>query len=84
MKVISLVVLLLLAGCSSIPSSPIEVQVPISIPCKIQLPVKPNFSTNMLGIGEDIFTQVKSLLAERKQRQGYELELEAAIESCNK
>lgn len=84
MKLFYVIPFVFLVGCSSVPSKPIEVQVPVSIPCKITPPNKPDFSTNNLGIGMDIYTQVKTLLAERKQRQGYELELEAAIESCNK
>ena len=74
-----------LSGCSTNPFShkPVEVLVPVQVPCKITPPSKPNFAVNNLGIGEDIFEQVKALLAERKQRQGYELELEEAIKACN-
>lgn len=72
-----------LSACNTSPSKPIEVLVPVITKCKIELPNKPDFALGNLGIGEDIFTQVKTLLAERNQRQGYELELEAAIKSCN-
>lgn len=73
-----------LQGCSTISSSkPVEVLVPVQVPCKITPPNKPNFAVDNLGIGEDIFEKVKALLAERKQRQGYELELEEAIKACN-
>lgn len=72
----------LLTACSSSPEVR-EVYIPTLIPCKIEVPAKPDFAMNNLGIGADIFTQVRTLLAERKQRQGYELELEVAIKACN-
>lgn len=76
--------LLLLNACSTTFSSkPVEILVPVQVPCKITAPNKPTFAVDNLGIGEDIFEKVKYLLAERKQRIGYELELEEAIKSCN-
>lgn len=75
--------ILILSACSFIPQKIKEVQVPVAIPCKITPPNKPDFAVDNLGINEDIFNQVKALLAEREQRKGYELELEAAIKACN-
>ncbi len=85
MKKLVLILSILLAACSTNPSNtkPVEVLVPVQVPCKITPPNKPDFAVDNLGIGEDIFDKVKALLAERKQRQGYELELEVAIKSCN-
>lgn len=77
--------LVFLSACSTNPSNtkPIEVLVPVQVPCKITPPNKPDFAVDNLGIGEDIFEKVKVLLAERQQRKGYELELEEAIKACN-
>lgn len=76
--------LVFLSACSTLSNSkPVEILVPVQVPCKITPPNKPNFAVDNLGIGEDIFEKVKALLAERKQRQGYELELEEAIKACN-
>lgn len=84
-RIILLSSMLFLSACSTNPSStkPVEVLVPVQVPCKITSPNKPSFAVDNLGIGEDIFEKVKALLAERKQRQGYELELEEAIKACN-
>lgn len=57
--------------------------VPVGIPCKVTLPAKPAFAFDSLPPGSDIFTQVKTLLADRKQRIAYEREVEAAARSCS-
>lgn len=84
-KIVLVFSLIFLSACSTNHSNTksVEVLVPVQVPCKITHPNKPVFAVDNLGIGEDIFEKVKALLAERKQRQGYELELEEAIKACN-
>lgn len=82
MKYLSLAFLFFLTACSTSPTIPTEVKIPVAVPCKITPPSKPTFEVDNLALGSDIFTQVKSLLADRKQRQGYEAELEASIKEC--
>lgn len=83
MKYTIVFLMLFLVGCSAIPSKPIEVKVPVAVYCNIKEPKKPEFKVQKELIGKDIEYKVRMLLAERKQRQGYELELEEAIKSCN-
>lgn len=71
-----------LSACSFITPKVQEVDIPVVVPCKVETPRKPLFIVDSLPIGSDIFEQVKALLAERKQRQGYEKELEAVVEAC--
>lgn len=73
--------LLLLAGCAS-QTPPKTVEVPVPVPCKVPQIEKPSFAVDGLPIGANIWDQMLALRAERKQRQGYELKLEATIQSC--
>lgn len=68
-----------LAGCGTIPR---EVKVPVAVPCKVDMPAEPAWATKALKPDADIFDQVKALLAERRQRQGRQAQLEAAIKGC--
>ncbi len=81
-----LLLALLIAGCASTtppsPTVPQRVEIPVPVPCKIPQIEKPSFAVDGLPIGSDIWDQMSALRAERKQRQGYEVKLEAAIKSC--
>lgn len=61
---------------------PVEVRVPVAVPCKAPVPVAPAFAVDALPIGSGIWEQLKALRAERWQRKGYETELEAAVKAC--
>lgn len=78
----SILFVVFLAGCTTTAPRVQEVLVPIQVPCKIDKPAKPNFAVDTLGIDANIFEKVKALLAERKQRMGYEKELEVLIDGC--
>lgn len=87
MKTILLLVsLVILSGCSSVPSK-VEVQkvqVMIPVPCSTQIPPEPVFNVDSLKSSDDIFIKVKSLLADNELHKGYELRLNAALLSCVK
>lgn len=76
--------ILLLAGCATTPqpAQPVEVSVPVEVPCKVSAPVRPAFAVDALPIGSSLWNQVRALRAERLQRKGYESELEVAVLSC--
>src|SRR5580765_6056090 len=81
----ALVALLALAGCTAPAQRAPDVQqvfIPTPVPCKVFAPTKPAFAVDALPIGSGVFRQMSALRAERKQRQGYEAELEAAILAC--
>ena len=73
-----------LYGCASQPpiQKPIEVHVPVTVPCKAPLPIRPAFVVDALPLGSGIWQQMAALRAERLQRQGFEIEMEAAIRAC--
>ena len=77
--------LVALAGCASsptLPGPPTEVRVEVPVPCRITAPRRPAFAVDSLPLGSGLWDQMAALRAERKQRQGYEGELESAIRSC--
>lgn len=84
MKALLLLAAALLAGCAGTSHAPVvtEVKIPIAERCEAPVPDRPVFAVDLLPIGSDIYQQVKALRAEREQRKGYELELEAAVRAC--
>lgn len=69
-----------LAACGT--TRPV-VGIPTPVPCRVTLPAKPDFAFDDLAGGADIFTQVSTLLADRRQRIDYERQVEAAAVSCS-
>lgn len=57
--------------------------IPTPLTCKVTLPDRPDFAFDNLPPGSDIFTQVSTLLADRRQRIDYERQVEAAARSCS-
>lgn len=75
-----LAALVLLTGCGT--TRPV-VGIPTPVPCRVTLPAEPDFAFDSLPEGSDIFTQAKTLLADRRQRIDYERQLRAAGEACS-
>ena len=76
---------LILGGCGAMQTAavqPVEVKVPVSVPCKVAAPKRPDFAVDALHVGAGVWEQMKALRAERLQRMGYEQELEAAVGAC--
>lgn len=88
MKTMLIGLALVLAGCQTKQQAPVpeprvvEVQVPVVVPCKIAAVARPAFVVDSLPLGAAIDEQMRALRAERRQRQGYEARLEAAIQGC--
>jgi hypothetical protein len=59
-----------------------KVEVPISVPCKAEIPQVPAFNFDLLTIDRDIFEKNKALLADRELHTAYSAELLAALKSC--
>ncbi|PXA91189.1 hypothetical protein DMC25_06445 [Caulobacter sp. D4A] len=68
---------LVLTGCGHRPAEPT-----LTVACRLERVEKPQFPFDTLEPGADIFTQTKTLHADRKVRQGYEAKLEAANKAC--
>ena len=78
---------LLLAGCAgqqAVEPEPrvVNVEVPVPVPCRVKAPAVPAWAAEGLRKGDSLEVKVRALLAERRQRIGYERELEAAVLSC--
>lgn len=79
-RLAALALTLSLAACAHRPAT---VGIPVPVACEVTLPAKPDFAFDRLTEGSDIFTQVKTLLADRRQRIDYERQVEAAAVSCS-
>lgn len=87
MKRLIAVLCLALAGCAGQVAEPpepqvVRVEVPVQIPCRTERVQRPVFAVDVLHIGATIAEQMRALRADRLQRKGYELRLEAAVEAC--
>jgi len=87
MKGLLIVLGLLLAGCAAqVAETPepvvVRVEVPVEVPCRTDRVQRPVFAVDVLPIGASIDEQMRALRADRLQRKGYEVRLEAAIEAC--
>jgi len=80
---------LMLTGCATTTPPGIKteiqrVEVPVPVPCKAVVPIKPDFNFDKLTVDKDIFEKSQALLADRLLSKGYETELLAALNSCIK
>jgi len=87
-KLILTLATLSLIGCAT--TEPVintviqRVEVPIAVPCKAVVPTRPEYNFDKITVDQDIYKKTQAILADRKLRQGYEVELEAALNSCIK
>lgn len=87
MKRLTIALSLVLAGCAGQVAEPpepavVRVDVPVQIPCRTERVQRPVFAVDVLPIGASIDEQMRALRADRRQRQGYEARLEAAVAAC--
>ncbi len=75
----------LIAGCAGKVAPEVQyvrVEVPVQVPCRAPEVAVPPWAAAGLRKTDSLEVKVRALLAERRQRIGYEKELEAAVESC--
>lgn len=81
-----LVAAMVLTGCATntpgIETVIQRVEIPIAVPCKAEIPARPNFNFDSLTIEQDIFDKTKAVLSDINLHIGYEAELLAALKSC--
>jgi hypothetical protein len=58
------------------------VEIPISVPCKEEIPTEPLFCFDTLSKGTDIYEKTKCLLSDRSLSKGYEIELLSKLKAC--
>ncbi|MFV3334944.1 hypothetical protein ACNFIA_28790 [Pseudomonas sp. NY15437] len=80
-----LVLVVALAGCAGqVEPEPrtVRVEVPVLVPCRAPAVEVPIWATASLQKGDSLQTKVRALLAELEQRKGYEVQLLAAMQTC--
>ncbi|EMH6924376.1 hypothetical protein [Pseudomonas aeruginosa] len=85
MRVVLMLVMVALAGCAGqVEPEPrtVRVDVPVAVPCRVPAIEVPVWATAGLRKGDDLQAKVRALLAERRQRIGYEAQLLAANRAC--
>ena len=74
-----------LAGCAGRQEAEprlVRVEVPVAVPCRVPEVAVPPWAASMLRAGDSLEVKVRALLAERRQRIGYEREMVAAQQAC--
>ena len=84
MKWIFMVLVVVLVGCANreLDVRAVRVEVPVLIPCKTQEVEVPLWATIGLKKTDPLEVKVRALLAERRQRIGFERVLISAIRAC--
>ncbi|AZC19527.1 hypothetical protein [Pseudomonas sp. CMR5c] len=60
----------------------VRVEVPVQVPCRVPAVAVPPWAAAGLRKTDSLEVKVRALLAERRQRIGYERLLEAAVSAC--
>lgn len=84
MKWLMLGFVVVLAGCANREPDvrTVRVEVPVLAPCKTREVSMPAWAAIGLKKADTLEVKVRALLAERRQRMGYERELVAAVGAC--
>ncbi|WP_049870852.1 MULTISPECIES: hypothetical protein [Pseudomonas] len=75
----------LLAACAGRVEPQIQyvrVEAPVQVPCRAPEVAVPPWAAAGLRKSDSLEVKVRALLAERRQRIGYEKQLEAAVRAC--
>lgn len=76
-------ILVCCAGCSTVPTAPKEVRVPVPVKCIDQVPQRPSMLSDGELLAMDDYGLVIALARDRRIRQGYEIELETLVQGCS-
>jgi starvation-inducible outer membrane lipoprotein len=81
MKVIILMSMLL-AGCCSAPPAPVEVRIPVKVPCVKGVPERPQFEFDRMAPTASDGGKILALARDWPRGRNYEALLEAVIAGC--
>ncbi|KAF0865942.1 hypothetical protein K5F93_12085 [Pseudomonas protegens] len=84
MKWLLVGIVVALAGCAAREPEvrTVRVEVPVLVPCKVSAVPVPAWATESLKKTDSLELKVRALLAERRQRIGYERLLAATVSAC--
>lgn len=69
-----------LVGCGTVKHA--QVRVPVPVACAEQVPERPSFPTDALQPGAEPWVLLRAALAEIDRREGFEVQLVAALRAC--
>lgn len=74
----------LMAGCAAREPEvrTVRVEVPVQVPCRAPVVSVPTWATDSLKKTDSLELKVRALLAERRQRIGYERQLVTVVLAC--
>lgn len=75
-------VLITLTGCAAVRDVGVPVKIAVPEKCRAEMPQRPVMPTEHLPLDAKLFDKVRAALAEIDFREGYEVELVAALKSC--
>jgi len=75
-------VILLLAGCSGLPTVPEKVMIPVAVPCIDRVPERPAFLTDAELAALDDYRLVLGLRTDQLTLRGHVAVLEAVLQAC--
>lgn len=83
-RVMMVVLCSALAGCATREPEvrTVRVEVPVQVPCRTPVISAPAFAAAGMKKADSLEVKVRALLAERRQRIGYEKELVVAVGAC--
>lgn len=74
-----------LCGCATAPHVEVRtVKVPVPVECREATPIRPSMPTEALAADADPFVLLRASLAEIDRREGYEVQLRAALDNCTR
>lgn len=85
MRTLMILSALALAGCAGRVEPQIQyvrVEVPVQVPCRAPEVAVPAWAAVGLRKTDSLEVKVRALLAERRQRIGYEKQVQAALSAC--
>ena len=82
MRVLLAVAVLMLSGCASMLPAFLTVRVPVPVPCNVPAIARPVLPVDSLNVDDNVFVVNRALWATDEIREGYEIRLVAALDSC--
>ncbi|MDD3371117.1 MAG: hypothetical protein PHE27_04745 [Alphaproteobacteria bacterium] len=83
MKRVAVCLMLLSCARTETVFAPVEVEIPIAVPCPAFLAEKPDFAMGGVTGSDSLDTKTRAALIELNQRRAYETEMEAWIAACS-
>ncbi|MFE1574308.1 hypothetical protein ACFIQG_21295 [Comamonas odontotermitis] len=76
---------MVLAGCATTPTVELQkVNIAVPVESREPMPERPTMPTEQLAPGADTFELLRAALAEIDRREGYEIQLRAALVNCTR